>query len=344
MRDQEIIFRLIRSAIDGQPPYLGTQPVGASQWWTLFRLAQRGHVAALTSLAIVDMDIPRDVKIPWLAECEKAGSWYRYQLGVQEEVEKVMNRHLVDTLVLKGTHLAQYYPQPELREFGDIDLYFYSRHDEADEIAHRELGVTIHNDSQHHTKYDLRGVTVESHYDFLNRYYPRSNGRLEASLKKMAPSANFEVLFLMRHMAGHFAASGITLRDITDFYLTCRTLHGDVNWPVVQDMVNRSGMAPFAAALCTIIERRFEYRVPLTFPVYIIGNDTAENVEHEIVYGSRYSDDREADGLARLTWKVRRWFANRWKRRMVYTDSELSLLVASLTSHLAKPRSILHKM
>ena len=32
-----------------------------------------------------------------------------------------MKRHGIETLVLKGTHTAQYYPQPELREFGDLD-------------------------------------------------------------------------------------------------------------------------------------------------------------------------------------------------------------------------------
>ena len=344
MRDQEIIFRLIRSALDGQPPYLGTTPIEAAQWWTLFRMAQRGHVAALTSITIANMDIPRDIKIPWLAEREKAASWYRYRLEVQQEVINIMDRRLIDTLVLKGTSLAQYYPQPELREFGDVDLYFYSRHDEADDIVHRELGVTIIDNSHHHTKYDLRGITVESHRDFLNRNYPRSNRSLEATLKKMAPSANFEVLYLMRHLATHFAAGRITLRDVTDLYLTCRTHHTDINWPVVQDIVKRSGMLPFAAVLSNIIERRIEYRLPITFPAYIIGNDTAEIAEQDIVYGNRYSDDTHADGLARLPWKVQRWFANRWKRRLVYSDSEISLIFASLTSHISKPRSILHKV
>ncbi len=344
MRDQEILFRLIRSALGGQQPYFGTTPIEASRWWTLFRLAQRGRVAALTSLAVAEIDIPRDVKIPWLAEREKAASWYRYQEEVQQEVVKVMERRLIDTLVLKGTTLAQYYPQPELRQFGDVDLYFYARHDEADDVARRELGVGILDNSHHHTKYDLRGVTIESHRDFLNRRYPRSNRALEATLKKMAPSANFEVLYLLRHLGVHFAAGRITLRDVTDFYLTCRTHHSDVNWPVVQDVIKRSGMLPFAATLCTIIERRFEYRIPITFPVYIIGNDTAERVETDVVYGSHYSDDSHVNGLARLPWKVRRWFACRWKRRLVYSDSEASLLFASLTSHLAKPRSILHKV
>lgn len=343
MIDKDILFRLIKSATDGQPPFLGTTPIDTAQWWRLFRLAQRGHVAALTSTVIADMDVPREVKIPWFAEREKASKWYNFQLEVQQSVEKVMERHLIDTLVLKGTTLAQYYPQPELREFGDVDLYFYDRHDEADGIARRELGVTVLTGAHHHTKYNLRGVTVESHFDFLNRSYPRSNRQLEATLKKMAPSANFEVLFLLRHLATHFAASRITLRDITDFYLTCSHHAADINWPVVQDIIKRSGMSGFAAALCIITEKRFGYQVPLTFSVYVIGNDTADSVEQDIVYGSRYSDDHDADGLARLPWKMRRWFANRWKRRLVYSDSELSLLLASITSHLAKPRSILHK-
>lgn len=344
MRDNEILFRLIRSAIDGQPPYLGTDPVDPSRWWTVFRLAQRGHVAALTSTAIADMDIPRDVKIPWLAEREKAASWYRYQLQVQDTIVKTMERHVIDTLVLKGTNLAQYYPTPELREFGDLDLYFYDRHDEADGIARRELGVNILSDSHHHTKYDLRGVTVESHYDLLNCHYPYSNRRLEQTLKKMAPGANFEVLFLLRHLAVHFASSSITLRDITDFYLTCYTQRDNVNWPVVQDMIQRSGMSRFTASLCDIVKRRFDYGIPLKFSVYVLDEHTTQRIEIDTVYGNPYSDDRRVDGLPRLIWKVRRWFANRWKRRIVFSDSELSLLLASLTSHIAKPRSILHKV
>ena len=344
MRDQEIAFRLIRSAIDGQPPYLGATPIGTSQWWSLFRLLQRGHMTALTYTVVTGLDLPREVKIPWLAESEKAERWYHYQLEVQQEVESVMRRRGIDTLVLKGTHTAQYYPRPELREFGDVDLYFYNRHDEADELAHRELGVTILNDAHHHTKYDLRGVTVESHYDFLNRNYPRSNRRLESTLKRMAPSANFEVVFLLRHMAVHFASGRLTLRDLTDWYLTCRALHNEANWPMVNDIIVRSGMSRFAAALNTILERRFDYSTPLSFPVYITNSYTANSLELDIVYGSRYSDDSPTDGLARLPWKVRRWFAHRWKRRLAFSDSELSLLWASITSHLAKPRSILHKM
>lgn len=344
MIDKEILFRLIKSAIDGQPPFLGSTPVDTAQWWRLFRMAQQGHVAAITSLPVAELDVPREVKIPWLAEREKAVKWYNYQFEVQKDVEKVMERHLIDVLVLKGTALAQYYPQPELREFGDIDLYFYNRHDEADEIAHRELDVTVLKDSHHHTKYSLRGVTIESHFDFLNRYYPYSNRQLEVTLKKMAPSANFELLFLLRHLATHFASGRITLRDITDFYLTCMRHATDINWPVVQDIIKRSGMSAFVFALCIIVERRFDYHVPLSFSVYVIGNDTADSVEQDIVYGSRYTDDHAGDGLARLWWKVRRWFANRWKRRLVYSDSELSLLMASIASHMAKPRSIMHKM
>ena len=45
-----------------------------------------------------------------------------------------------------------------------------------------------------------------------------------------------------------------------------------------------------------------------------------------------------------MVWKMRRWEALKWKRKMVYNDSNFRLWFASLTAHAAKPRSITHKM
>jgi hypothetical protein len=75
-----------------------------------------------------------------------------------------------------------------VRQFGDLDLYFFDRHDEADEVARRELHVQVDNHSHHHTRYELRGITIESHYDFVNTPYPPSNRNYETLLKEQAPS------------------------------------------------------------------------------------------------------------------------------------------------------------
>lgn len=334
----DIVFLLLRAAIaevDEDSPFTShLSSLTSKDWWSLFRLMQQNHVAALTADAMTNLDVPREVKIPWLAEFEKACRWHRYQQEVQQDIIDTMQKHGIETLVLKGTHLSQYYPQPETREFGDLDLYFYDRHDEADRVAREVLKVEVSNEAHHHSKYNYRGVTVESHYDFLNTHYPPSNRRYETLLKEQAPSPTFEVLFLLRHMAGHFAASRITLRDLVDWVLTYKTLKEKVDWSLVNKTIEDFGMTDFVAALNAISENRLGTQ-PLSHSV------THPLIEHDLVYGSvaNYTND----GMGRLEWKLRRWRALAWKRRMVYNDSSVNLLLSSLTAHSLKPQSILHK-
>lgn len=302
-------------------------------------------MAALTAETVAALDVPREVKIPWLAECDKAVRWHRYQHEVQDEIVEVMAKRGIETLVLKGTHTAQYYPRPESREFGDLDLYFYDKHDEADRVAREALKVDVSNDAHHHSKYNYRGVTVESHYDFVNTHYPPSNRRYEALLKKLAPTPTFEVLFLIRHMAGHFAASRITLRDLVDWALTCQTLHDKVDWQLVEKTIEDYGMTEFVATLNTIAHNRLATQSP-NHPDPMsrcLDVSLSQKLERDIVYGDKATVDKEADGLARLPWKMRRWRALGWKRKMVFNDSPATLWFASLTSHAEKPHSILHK-
>lgn len=338
------MFGLLRSALTGEPAEV---PAG-TDWQRIFQLLQQNHVAALASEAFghlpQEQKPPRNVLIPWLSEREKAAAWYRHQLGVQQEIEALMQQHGIETLVLKGTRLARLYLQAELREFSDLDLYFYSRHHEADQLAAKHLGVQVNNDSHHHTKYDYRGLTVESHYDFVNRHTPPSNRRFEAQLKELATTHSqlptFEILFLLRHMAGHFAASRITLRDLVDWHLLATAHRGDADWEHIATAAEEAGMLGFVEALNAIVSRHFGTDIPLPRSE---GAALIERVEHDTVYGSL--EEHREENLGRLLWKLRRYRANRWKHRLAYShDPAWRLFMASLTAHAAKPRSILHKM
>lgn len=342
-KEIDIAFALLRGALEGTIPEV--KRLETDTWWRMFRLLQQNHVAALTADAMSKLDVPREVKIPWLAECDKAERWHRYQQEVQTEIIGVMRQHGIETLVLKGTHLSQYYPQPELREFGDLDLYFYDKHDEADRVAREVLKVEVSDDAHHHTKYNYRGVTVESHYDFVNTHYPPSNRNYETLLKEQVPSPTFEVLSLLRHMACHFAASRITLRDLVDWALTCQALEDKVDWTLVNKTIEDYGMTEFVAALNAIATQHLGVSMSQCLAVLqscSLDVSLIHKVEHDLVYGSEEADNK-ADGLERLGWKLRRWRALAWKRRMVFNDSPLRLLLSSFTSHIEKPQSILHK-
>lgn len=355
----DIVFALLRSALGGNQGGERLDPqrstLSSKEWWHLFRLMQQNHVAALTA-EVLPTGMPREVLLPWLAEGDKAVRWHRYQQEVQQEIVDIMAHHGIETLVLKGTNTARHYPTPQLREFKDLDLYFYDKHDDADRVAREVLKVEVSNDAHHHSKYNYRGVTVESHYNFLNTHYPPSNRRYEALLKELISTSDshssfithhssFEVLFLLRHMACHFAASRITLRDLVDWTLTCQALADKVDWQLVNKTIEDYGMTDFFAALNAIATQHLGVSMSQCLAVLqsqCLDVSLVHMIEHDLVYGSEEADTK-ADGLERLGWKLRRWRALAWKRRMVFNDSPLRLLLSSFTSHIEKPQSILHK-
>lgn len=77
-------------------------------------------------------------------------------------------KHDIDMMLLKGYGLSLNYPESKLRNSGDVDIYLFGTWKKADDAVREELGVTVHNDREHHTKFTIDDITVENHYDFVN--------------------------------------------------------------------------------------------------------------------------------------------------------------------------------
>ena len=69
-------------------------------------------------------------------------------------------------------------------------------------------------------------------------------------------------------------------------------------------------------------------------------------VETEIlndIIEPRFAKQRPKKGLLRIvTFKLHRWWANRWKRKLIYNEGELHSFVTQTWSHILKPRGIKH--
>ena len=130
-----------------------------------------------------------------------------------------------------------------------------------------------------------------------------------------------------------------------DWALTCQALEDKVDWTLVNKTIEDYGMTDFVAVLNAIATQHLGVSMSHCLAVLqscSLDVSLVHKVEHDLVYGSEEADNK-ADGLERLGWKLRRWRALAWKRRMVFNDSPLRLLLTSLTSHIEKPQSILHK-
>lgn len=136
--------------------------------------------------------------------------------------------------MLKRYGLSLNWPILSHRLVGDVDIYLWNDNDNSvpvwkrgDELIEKELGIKVEDGHEHHTVFQFEGMTVENHYDIINTKGHRSSVWIEEKLKVLAtlcqqsmvdgqqiylPSANFNAIFLIRHLGQHFAGGKVTLR------------------------------------------------------------------------------------------------------------------------------------
>lgn len=154
----------------------------------------------------------------------------KYLVGVLQE-----NR--VSALVLKGVSTASWYPIPELRKSGDVDLLI-SKSEQVNKVTNilEEAGFT--KKSEQHANYHMEflspdGIAIEIHTDFTEQF---ANKQLNISMQNQVekglelkvmgetmgmelPMLNkaFHAYELLLHMLHHFTTSGFGLKLLCDW-------------------------------------------------------------------------------------------------------------------------------
>lgn len=356
-----IVFGLLRSSLFDEP-YRLERSLGTDEWSDVFDFCCRQKVSALVAQGI---ELQPEERRPdprmmrrFMVEKDRVSHHSQYLQKTFLQLLQFFNHNGFRTMLLKGALTSSYYPKPNLREYGDIDIYQFGQYRQADEAVAQKFGVKVSNDAHHHTKYVFEGVTVESHYDFVNTHTPRSNKAYEQLLKSYdasaykihfrgedlwLPSATFQALFLVRHMVGHFASGQITVRDLCDWSMFLYRRGEEVDWVKVSEVYRQYNMHHFVGALQGVLE---DYLGLPSIPMLPRDKDKVlmKRVFNDILYGEFGESVHEQEDLSRLWWKLRRHHSNRWKHQIIYSDSYLGTLADSIASHIAKPRSILHKM
>ena len=331
----------------------------------LQRIYDRLEVSGERLACLEDLDSPEleDLKYEWFGEvmnCEQDYEAYRQTIA---HLAKVYEERGFGMMLLKGFGLSLNYPVPSHRPTGDIDIYNFGQWREADK-AIEALGIEIDNSHHHHTVFNFEGQMVENHYDFINVHSHLSNRKIEAAFKAMAedrtkavrytfpdgtgmylPSADLNALFTLRHCALHFASEEMTLRQLLDWALFVDRHSGEVDWDFFWKQTEMMGMTKFALCMCSIAGQRLGmdeavFHIPERFAAFA-SNEAAlvERVLEDILHPE--FDEASGKGVVRYIWsRSRRWWHNRWKHRLVYSDSLLSTFLVQIWSHLLKPSTL----
>lgn len=241
-------------------------------------------------------------------------------------------------MVLKGYACSLDWPKPNHRPCGDIDIWLYGKLKEADKCIAREKQIQIDDSHHHHTIFNWNGFMVENHYDFKEVHRLKSNKELEIIFKDLAknddyfvdvngarvylPSPNLHALFLIIHMASHFASVNINLRQILDYAFFVKR-HGDkVDWEYILPIVKQYHLWELFNIVNAIFVEKLGFAANI-FPVVQFNPSLKERILNDIMHPA-YGEDTPHNFVLRLLYKYRRWKGNARKHKLCFDESRYS--------------------
>ena len=335
-----------------------------SDWKALKALADEHGLSAvvLDGLEKVNMNQPRLMKsmtqgmrLGWIGEVlQNYESRYAVYENAIASLAGFYRQHGINMMVLKGYACSLDWPKPNHLPCGDIDIWQFGKHKEADEALARQMGIQVDTSHHKHTTFNWHGITVENHYDFVNIHSHKSNRDLEnifedlgkddthyievGGEKVFLPSANLHALFLIRHMSGHFAAERITLRQVLDWAFFVEKHSEEINWEWLEGILEEFGMKKLYDVLNAICVGDLGFDVNI-FNRVQFDPSIKDRVVNEIL-SPEFSIEPPSGLFKRIIFKLRRWKGNEWKHQLCYKDSMWSAFWSGVWNHLLKPSSI----
>jgi hypothetical protein len=190
-------------------------------------------------------------------------------------VVRALNEKGIESVLLKGQGLARYYPQPDLRQCGDIDLYVgcensFKTYEILAPMAVRMQPPLFATRGKHYDVVMERGVKVEVHRltdnyvsSRLNRIFKEAsflgtNFDLVpfdfAGTTVYTPADDFNAFYIFSHLFQHFMVSGIGLRQFCDWMMFLHARKDHINHDYLKTLLQDMGMMkPWQVFGCVLV-------------------------------------------------------------------------------------------
>lgn len=246
------ILSLVRASLWWNPADESLFKGKSVDWNAIGRLAEMQTVVALiieSALSLPHDLLPPDEWIRKAAAFSEMNRRTHFLLeGCVAEISGCLREEGITNVLLKGQAYARYYPEPAMRQCGDIDLYvgengFFKAY-QFSKKAGWESGERFIASAKHFGCC-LRGVRVEFHRQasqpaiagVRRRFVEWSREQLSRSGRSLSiggeevivPPPLFDLVFVFMHLYLHFLNGGIGLRQICDWTLILHAVSGKID-------------------------------------------------------------------------------------------------------------------
>ncbi len=242
-------FALLRSALWDEPVAID----GPIDWKAVMQTAQHHHNQALIGGVASQMtgdNRPSDAMLDMMRTAMRNNLLSQMRLKqMLTSAVALLRQHNIEPVLLKGFGLAMLYPNPNLRQFGDIDLFVglgdfheacnllrtlpggYNWGDEEDVGKHYNIEFGNYPMEIHRVSADVVDPKEAETYAAIERDglfdHPQ---RIDCDgLDITIPSKEFMVFYTFFHAWEHFLTSGVGWRQISDVAMVLHTYYGQLD-------------------------------------------------------------------------------------------------------------------
>lgn len=181
---------------------------------------------------------------------------------VLAEVYTILQREGINGVLLKGQGLVSNYPNPFMRQCGDIDIYIPKDcQSRLDSVVLQLTGATRFHQSEKHFSFEYEGVNIELHYETEHVYTPFNDKRLQnwivqqlehgdfrtmevCGVKVLLPPVEYDAIYILLHLWDHFISTGIGLRHVSDWALYMHRFASQLDEEKLRQNLEAFGFAP----------------------------------------------------------------------------------------------------
>lgn len=360
----ELTLALIRLAFGKAVDSRLFERAGDDEWDAVYRFSSRQGVLALAFDGIMSLPEtlrpPKSLMLAWGVNARLSAERYRKQRYDLARLARTFADDGLRTLVLKGYGLSLFYPVPEHRPCGDIDIYLFGDYSRGNRLAERS-GIPVDPPTTKHTTFRFGDSAVENHRTIVDTGRNRRHRHLETALEELAaegavktsvdypagdaaddsddaaahvwlPSATLNAVYLPAHAAAHFRGGELALRTLCDWARFLEAEGAGIDRAVAGRLLKRAHLDRFAALMTSFAEEH----LGLPAQGFPRPDRRLEERFGQTVFRYRESGPRTDEGVLE---RIGRVWSGRWRSRDVLRESFIpNLVYTSKLRRLARKR------
>lgn len=328
-------------------------------WQRCFDLALQQNVLAMTFPTM--SSLPKELRpsftlwSKWMAYAQSVAEQNQYKRQVVEKFGTWLAKDGLTTTILKGFSLSALYPNPNLREFSDIDVFSGSNYDAVNKCFANHC-VQVDSVDGHHAYLKLDGISIEHHFAFTNTKVKHGLQRPEEALQHYIqkdlqptivrgvffPCNVFTALEVGNHAYGHFFQEKIELRHVIDWVLAVHQL-SESEAELVSEVKSNTKWGKFDDTLTAIAIHQLGLPQDW-FPKNELeeANSIDETQEQRVwndIINSPHTAKSKSSNFRRI-FIAKRMLKNSWKYNEYSNISSTELLIKETIGHFKTKKSL----